>query len=161
VEQFIQALSRPQLGWPNDEDFSSAIVQFPLYFGSHPDRRKLILQALEMSFTHRGPIRYDQLDLQLITPLLPRGDWLEELGVSETQYWKVIGTLGNLTWVQRGRMPDLGVAERKKELLKMTRYGLELVRDFAAIERWTAEEIEARSRRMAERALQVWPGPRG
>jgi hypothetical protein len=57
-------------------------------------------------------------------------------------------------------MPDLGVAERKKELLKMTRYGLELVRDFAQVERWTAEEIEARSQRMAERALHVWPGPR-
>ena len=42
----------------------------------------------------------------------------------------------------------------------MTRYGLELVKDFAQIQRWTAEEIEHRSRRMAERAVQVWPAPR-
>ena len=53
--------------------------------------------------------------------------------MSEDQYWKAIGTLGNLTWVPKGRAPDLGVAERKKELLRMTRYGLELVRDFAEI----------------------------
>ena len=61
----------------------------------------------------------------------------------------------------RGRAPDLGVAERKKELVRMTRYGLELAKDFAAhAERWTAEAIEQRSRRLAERAISVWPGPR-
>ncbi len=159
--KFIEALSKPQVGWATDDDFTKGMVEYPLYFGSHPDRRKLVLQAVEDSYpNHRMPIRYDQLELQLITPLLPRGDWLEEVGVTEDQYWKVIGTLGNLTWAPKGRMPDLGVAERKKELFKMTRYGLETVRDFAQIERWTAEEIQARSRRFAERALQIWPGPR-
>jgi hypothetical protein len=160
VEQFLGALSRPQLGWPTDADFEHSVVSYPLYFGSHPDRRKLILEALEDSYPHRVPIRYDQVELQLITPLLPRADWLEEVGVTEDQYWKVIGTLGNLTWVPKGRMPDLGVAERKKELLRMTRQGLELVRDFAQVERWSAAEIEARSLRLAERALDIWPGPR-
>ena len=92
--------------------------------------------------------------------VLPRSDWLLELGVTEDQYWKLIGTLGNFTWVPRGRAPDLNVAERKKELLRMTRYGLELVKDFAAIPRWTAEEIENRGHRLAERAIQVWPPPR-
>jgi hypothetical protein len=160
ADAFVNALSRPQLGWPDDADFTDGIVRHPLYFASHPDQRKLMLEALEESYTHRGPVRFDQLDLQLITPLLPRTDWLAELGVSEDQYWKVIATLGNFTWVPRGRAPDLGVAERKKELLKMTRYGLELVKDFSSIPRWTADEIEQRSRRLAQRALHVWPGPR-
>jgi hypothetical protein len=160
ADAFVNALSRPQLGWPDDADFTDGIVRHPLYFASHPDQRKLMLEALEESYTHRGPVRFDQLDLQLITPLLPRNDWLAELGVSEDQYWKVIATLGNFTWVPRGRAPDLGVAERKKELLKMTRYGLELVKDFSSIPRWTADEIEQRSRRLAQRALHVWPGPR-
>jgi uncharacterized protein with ParB-like and HNH nuclease domain len=157
---FVAALSRPQIGWPDDADFIDGVVRYPLYFASHPDQRKLMIEALEDSYAHRGPVRYDQLDLQLITPLLPRPEWLVELGVSEDQYWKVIGTLGNFTWVPRGRAPDLGVAERKKELLKMTRYGLDLVRDFAQVERWSAQEIENRSRRLAERATAVWPGPR-
>jgi hypothetical protein len=91
---FISALSRPQLGWPDDADFTEGIVKYPLYFGSHPDQRKLVLEALEDSFAHSAPVRYEQLDLQLITPLLPRPDWLAELGVSEDQYWKLIGTLG-------------------------------------------------------------------
>ena len=52
------------------------------------------------------------------------------------------------------------MAERKKELLRMTRYGLEVVKDFAQIPRWSLDEIENRSRRLAERAIQIWPGPR-
>ena len=160
ADAFVQALSRPQIGWPDDQDFADGIVRHPLYFASHPDQRKLMMEALEDSYEHRGPVRFEQLDLQLITPLLPRSEWLAELGVSEDQYWKSIGTLGNFTWVPRGRAPDLGVAERKKELIKMTRYGLELVKDFGQIPRWTVEEIENRSRRLGERAVQVWPGPR-
>jgi hypothetical protein len=159
AEAFVAALSRPQLGWPDDADFTDGIARYPLYFASHPDQRKLIMEALEDSFAAR-PVRYEQLDLQLITPLLPRSEWLAELDVTEEQYWKVIGTLGNFTWVPRGRAPDLGVAARKKELLRMTRYGLELVKDFAQTPRWTAGEIESRSRRLAERAVQVWPAPR-
>jgi len=158
--EFEKALSQAQLGWPDDADFVAGVARYPLYFASHPDQRKLILEALEDSYGHRGPIKYDQLDLQLITPLLPRAEWLTELGVTEDQYWKAIGTLGNFTFVPRGRAPDLGVAERKKDLLRMTRYGLELVKDFAQIPRWTAEEIENRSHRLAERAIQIWPGPR-
>ena len=157
---FLEALSRPQLGWPDDAEFLDGVVRYPLYFGSHPDQRKLILQALEEHAPHRTPVQFQQLDLQLITPLLPREDWLRELGVTEAQYWSTIGTLGNFTWVPRGRAPDLGVAERKKELLRMARYGLELVKDFSSIERWTAQEIQNRSRRLGEIAAAVWPGPR-
>jgi uncharacterized protein with ParB-like and HNH nuclease domain len=160
ADAFVAALSRPQLGWPDDADFTKGIVRYPLYFASHPDQRKLVLEALEDSFAHPAPMRYEQLDPQLITPLLPRSDWLAELGVGEDQYWKLIGTLGNFTWVPRGRAPDLGVAERKKELLRMTRYGLELVKDFAQIPRWTAQEIEHRAKRLAQRAIEIWPPPR-
>ncbi len=157
AEAFVAELARPQIGWPSDGDFIEAGVRHPLYFASHPDQRKLVFEALEDSYEHRTPVRYDQLDLQLITPLLPRSDWLAELGVGEDEYWKLIGTMGNFTWVPRGRAPDLGLPERKKELLRMTRYGLELVKDFASVPRWTADEIEQRSRRLAERAVQVLP----
>jgi Protein of unknown function DUF262 len=159
AQAFVDALSRPQVGWPDDAAVLVHVVRYPLYFGSHPDQRKLIFEALEDSYPHTRPMTYDQLELQLITPLLPREDWLNELGVSERDYWSIVGTLGNFTWVPRGRAPDLGVAERKKELLRMTRYELELVRDFASIERWTVAEIEARSKRLGERAVSVWPGP--
>jgi uncharacterized protein with ParB-like and HNH nuclease domain len=157
---FIDALSKPPVGWPDDVDFTEGILRYPLYFASHPEQRKLLFEALENSYDHRSPVHFEQLDLQLVTPLLPRSEWLDELGVTEDQYWKLIGTLGNFTWVPRGRAPDLGVAERKKELLRMTRYGLDLVKDFAEVPRWTADEIEHRSRRLAERAVTIWPGPR-
>jgi hypothetical protein len=162
ADGFVEELSRPEHGWPKDADFVEGIRRYPVYFGSHPDRRKLILQALEQSFEHKVPIRYESYELQVITSMLPRPDWLEEVGVDESQYWKVIGTLGNLTWAPKGRSGSLplGVAERKHELRRLTRQGLELVRDFAQVQRWTAEEIEQRSCRMATRAVEVWPGPK-
>ena len=74
AETFVAALAKPQLGWPDDADFVEGVVRHPLYFASHPDQRKLIFEGLEDSYAHRGPVRYEQLDLQLITPLLPRGE---------------------------------------------------------------------------------------
>src|SRR5438105_11732306 len=38
AKSFVSALSRPQLGWPDDADFSAGIVRYPLYFASHPDQ---------------------------------------------------------------------------------------------------------------------------
>ena len=160
AEAFLEALSRPQIGWPTDDDFVEGIVQYPLFFASHPDQRKLVIEAVEDSYPHRFAVRYQVLETQLITPLLPTADWLAELGLREEGYWKVIGALGNFTWTPKGRVPNLGVAARKKDLLRMTRNGLGLVKDFAEVERWTAEEIERRSRRLADRALEIWPGPR-
>jgi hypothetical protein len=161
TDAFLTALARPEVGWPGDDELIEGIVRYPLYFGSHPDQRKLILQALEDSYEHRAPPRYDLLEPQLITPLLPRPDWLAEVGLPEDQYWRAIGVLGNFTWLARGRAPDLGVAERKRELLRMARYDLGLVRDLAdgALACWTSYEIERRSRRLAERAARIWPGP--
>lgn len=160
ADAFVKALSQPRAGWPSDEDFQTAVLRYPLFLGSHPDQRQLILQALEDSFPHRLPVHYESFTIEFVAPVLPRPEWLQELGVNEEQYWKLAGTLGNFTWGARGRWPSLRVVDRKRELQKMSRYGLELVRDFSDVERWSAGAIEERSRRLAGRAVTIWPGPR-
>ncbi|MDE3076961.1 MAG: hypothetical protein KGJ86_16210, partial [Chloroflexota bacterium] len=160
ADAFVQALSRPHCGWPADGEFREGVLRYPLFLGSHPDHRRLILEALEDSFPHRVPASYQDLEVMLIVPIMPRPDWLAEIGGGEELHWKLVGTLGNLTWGARGRSVSLRVAERKRELARLTRYSLELSRDLAQVERWTADEIEGRSRRLADRAIAVWPGPR-
>jgi hypothetical protein len=160
AERFLAALERPRLGWPDDAAFREGMVRYPLYFRSHPDQRKLILAGLEASYPHRGPVRFQDYELELVAPLLPRDDWRAELGVTEEEHWKLVGTLGNFTWKARDQAPSLKVAERKRELGRLARYGLELARDAAGVERWTAAAIEERAARLAERAVTVWPGPR-
>ena len=157
---FWEALSHPQHGWPADGEFREGVERCPLFFRSHPDQRKLILEALEESYPHRRETDYARLHIEFIAPLLPRPDWLAELGGSQELHWRLVGTLGNLTWGVPGRGSlSLAPAERKREFSQVNRYGLELGREVSATERWSATEIESRSRRLAERAVIVWPGP--
>ena len=157
---FAGGLARPELGWPDDGAFREAIVTCPLFFRSHPDQRKLVLQGLEESYPHRWEQPYDRLEIEFVAPLLSRPDWLAELGAGEDVHWRLVGTLGNLTWGQRGTSLSLTPAERKKELLAVARQGLELSRDLQGVSQWTAAAIGDRSRRLAERAMTVWPRPR-
>jgi hypothetical protein len=104
-------------------------------------------------------VRYQELEIELVTPLLPTPEWLAEVGTRENAYWRVALALGNLTWKLRGTSPSLGVAERKRDLLRVARYGLALVPKLAAGSRWDAEAIEQRGRTLADQAVAVWPGP--
>jgi uncharacterized protein DUF262 len=146
----VDELSKPEHGWPDDDAFREAVVRCPLWFRSHPEQRRLILDALESG-------RTDRLDIEFVAPLLARPDWLGELGGGEELHWKLVGTLGNLAWGVRGRSLSLSPAERKKELSDLARHGLELNRGLAEV--WSADAIEERSRALAERAITIWPGP--
>jgi hypothetical protein len=159
MERFREALAHARHGWPDDDEFREAVATYPLFFRSHPDQRKLILEALEESYPHRQPAGYERLEIEFLAPLLPTPEWLAETGADEQRYWRLVGTLGNLTWNLRGQSLSLGVPARKKELRQTGRFGLQLNRELAESERWTAEVIEERSRRLAERAVKLWPGP--
>jgi hypothetical protein len=117
------------------------------------------VRALEETYEHRFPVDYARLELDFVAPLLPRPDWLKELGVDEEAHWRLVGTLGNITWVLKQKPPALRVVERRADLARLTRSNLELVRDYTHIEHWTATEIEQRSARLAVKAIAIWPGP--
>ncbi len=157
---FWEALSRPEWGWPGDEEFREAVVRCPLFFRSHPDQRRLVMKALEESYPHPWQPNYGGLEIELVAPLLVRPDWLAELGGDEDLHWRLVGTLGNLTWGRRGASYSLTPAERKRELAQLGRFGLQLSRDLANKTPWTANMIQDRSRNLADRAVAVWPGPR-
>jgi len=104
-------------------------------------------------------VTYERFELDFIVPLLPRPEWLAELGADEEGHWRLVGTLGNLTWALKGKYPSLHVEQRKKELA-LARQGMELPKTFPTAQRWTAAEIEDRSQRLADIAISIWPGPR-
>lgn len=161
VEAFMTALSQPALGWPTDDELREAMATYRLYPRSHAEQRQLLLIALEESYPQPKPLRVGDFELELVAPLLPRPDWLRELGGDEGLHWSVVGTIGNLTWVERGqssRIP-LAVSERLQFLRRQARRGPALARDVPLTDRWSAAAIQARSRRLAERAMTVWPGP--
>jgi hypothetical protein len=156
---FATALSSARFNWPSDTEFRDAAVRYPLYFGSHPDQRLLILRSIEDTFQHRFTVQYERFELDFLAPLLPRAEWLTEVGVDEDGYWRLVSTLGNMTWALKGKYPSLRVEQRKKELA-LARQGVELPKTFPPGEHWTAAGIEDRSRRLADIAITIWPGPR-
>jgi hypothetical protein len=162
ADAFIAALSQPALGWPTDDELRSAMVSYRLYPRSHADQRQLLLMALEESYERPMKFRLNDFDIELIAPLIPREEWLKELGGDEDLHWSVVGTIGNLTWIERGqssRVP-LRADERLQHLRRQARRCPSLARDVSYGEHWPAEAIRDRSRELAERAIQVWPGPR-
>ena len=162
ADAFIVALSQPAQGWPTDDELRSAMLTYRLYPRSHADQRQLLLMALEESYPQPMRFRLKDFDVELIAPLLPREEWLRELGGDEDLHWSVVGTIGNLTWVERGqssRVP-LRVDERLQHLRRHARRCPSLARDVAYGKNWSAEAIRDRSRNLAERAITIWPGPR-
>jgi hypothetical protein len=162
AEAFIKALSQPALGWPTDDELRASMLSYRLYPRSHAEQRQLLLMALEETYPQPMRFRLHDFDIELIAPLLPREEWLRELGGDEDLHWSVVGTIGNLTWIERGqasRVP-LRVAERLEYLRRHARRCPALARDVAYREGWSAEAIRERSRQLAERAITVWPGPR-
>ena len=138
------------------------MLSYRLYPRSHADQRQLLLMALEEGYPRPMKFRLNDFDIELIAPLIPREEWLNELGGDEDLHWGVVGTIGNLTWIERGqssRVP-LRVAERLQHLRRQARRCPSLARDVSYGEHWSAESIRDRSRELAERAIQVWPGPR-
>jgi hypothetical protein len=160
---FIETLSRPELGWPSDDELRQAMLNYRLYPRSHADQRQLILLALEDTFPRPTRAGVGDYDIELIAPLLPRDEWLRELGGNEELHWTVVGTIGNLTWVERGqssRLP-LPVDERLQFLHRQARRCPALAKDVQPLDgHWSAEAIRARSLNLADRAIQVWDGPR-
>jgi hypothetical protein len=162
AEAFVTALSQPSIGWPTDDELRSAMLSYRIYPRSHADQRQLLMMALEESYPQPMRFRVNDFDVELIAPLLPREEWLRELGGDEDLHWSVVGTIGNLTWIERGqssRVP-LRVAERLQHLRRQARRCPALARDVNYREGWSAEAIRERSRQLAERAIAVWPGPR-
>ncbi|MFN0072353.1 MAG: DUF262 domain-containing protein [Chloroflexota bacterium] len=162
VTAFLEALSQPAIGWPTDEELRRAMISYRLYPRSHPEQRQLLLMALEDGYPNPTRIRLGDFDIELIAPLLPRDEWLQELDGDEDVHWSVVGTIGNLTWIERGqssRVP-LRVAERLQHLRRQARRCPALARDVPLNYHWTAAAIQERSRNLAECAIVVWPGPR-
>jgi hypothetical protein len=162
TEAFVTALSQPAVSWPTDDELRNAMLSYRLYPRSHADQRQLLLMALEDSYPQPLRFRLNDFDVELIAPLVPREEWLQVLGGDEDLHWSVVGTIGNLTWIERGqssRVP-LRVDERLQYLRRHSRRCPALARDVNYRQGWSAEAIRDRSRQLAERAIRVWPGPR-
>jgi hypothetical protein len=158
VEGIRSVLSEPSRRWPRDAEFVKGIAEFELYLNGRPDQRRLILEALELSYEHKEPVDLDSLTVEHVMPQTLTPEWKAQLGSdAEDIHASYVHVLGNLTLT--GYNPELSnrpFAEKRKLLSNSS---LAMNREIADAETWDAEAIDARAAKLARRALKIWPGP--
>lgn len=144
-------------GYPRDSEFRARLRDARLYgAGERLVKTKLILESLEAYHGHKEQVPFTNLTVEHVMPQTLNDWWKEHLG----EDWQGIHelhlhTLGNLTLTAYNSELSNDAFYKKKTLLVESH--LELNKYFEAASKWTLEEIEARSERLAELALEVWP----
>lgn len=156
--RFVEAIRKilAGKGYPRDEEFRDRLESARLYgAGDRREKTKLLLERLEESFGHKEHVVTAALTIEHVMPQTVTDEWQEELGATwEEDHDQLLHTLGNLTLTSYNSELNNDRFSDKKRLYAASH--LEMNKYFAAIERWTAAEIEKRSEVLAERALTVW-----
>ncbi|MEV7520916.1 HNH endonuclease family protein [Streptomyces sp. NPDC091371] len=162
-------LSRNRTGarlWPGDDAVRDAIRTRLFYKTGRSGQRFRILRRLEESYASSEPVDYAnaKLTVEHVLPQKPAQQWFdllaEETGDGESPeeiHGMLVHTLGNLTLTGENAKLSNHPFRRKQELLDAS--ALRMNQGIAAQERWGRAEILARGEELADRALQLWPGP--
>jgi hypothetical protein len=151
-------LSEPGRRWPRDEEFLQGILHFPLYSYGRAEQRRLILETLEESYAHKEHVDLAPLTVEHVMPQTLTAEWESMLGSdASVVHRRLVHTLGNLTLTGYNLELSNAPFEQKRE--RLAHSNLELNKEIARETTWTGRQIEDRARRLAERALQLWPGP--
>jgi len=158
VEATRIALSDPGRRWPHDESFREAFVRFPLYREGRYEQRRLILETLEESYGSKESVNLSKLNIEHVMPQALSEEWAAVLGDNAFEiHAETVHLLGNLTLT--GYNPELSNKPFPEKREKLAQSNVEMSKEIAQEVEWTITQIEERSRRLAERALEIWPGP--
>lgn len=173
VIQYLKERRYDYNRWPSDEEFREGFVS-PNKITAR--RRRMVLEAIECGFRNSPyrttPVELAKLRGLTIEHVLPRqsntpgytAPGLEAHGGD----LGLIECFGNLTLLENRLNSKLSNAPwlRKREAyLQDHKSQLALNRDLVRggerrkLDDWTAKEIRERAARLAERAIEIWPGP--
>ena len=106
VDGVRHVLSEPSRRWPTDAEFRDAIMTYPIFTDSRPNQRRLILESVEESFSHKERIDFSNLSVEHVMPQTLTEQWRSDLKVdAEEVHRQYLHVLGNLTLT--GYNPEL------------------------------------------------------
>lgn len=150
--------------WPDDTALVERIVDFGLY-RREGAKARVILKAVEEAFGHKEQVDLNDPLIQ-VEHVLPQTisnnaagrSWKEMLGDNwQNLHEKYVHTLGNLTLTKYNPPLSNSSFDNKKKLLKESH--LELNKHFTDLQAWNAETIVARSKKLVEDIIRLWPRP--
>jgi hypothetical protein len=143
--------------WPKDEEFRESLATYRAY-APPLDRCKFLLESLENHHAHKEPVTFDGATIEHVMPRTLTEEWKAMLGPNaDDVYERCLDVIGNLTLTGYNSELSNSPFAKKRQLLSESHF--EMNRSIAASERWTEEEIRARTQALFERARQIWPRP--
>ncbi|MGW2699914.1 GmrSD restriction endonuclease domain-containing protein [Streptomyces sp. NPDC001340] len=168
AEAVRRFLSGRRRRWPSDEELREALRTKPFYWSGRPPQRSYILRRLEESYRGSEPVDFAKatLSVEHVLPQRPAPAWFDLLA-EETEpnqtpqelHDRLVHTLGNLTLTGDNSKLSNHPFERKQQILDSSALRMNL--EIASAQRWGKAEILERADRLAERAVELWPGPIG
>lgn len=143
-------------GWPDDRQFETAFVEFPLYQRGYT---REVLEALERARGHREPADLQAAQVEHVLPQTLSEAWIEALGSdAERIHADWLHRPGNLTLSAYNQ--ELWNHPFKTKRERYSQSNIVLTRELATYERWTDAEIRERGRLLAKEASPIWIGPK-
>ena len=182
VSSFFRLQKAESSRFPTDSEFGAALLSRSVYGGGWDRRTRAMLLRLEaqaqgkfddsvkllQEFTleHVMPVRW-RTNWPLSNGLVAPVDTLWELNLSDDidadvraeieSRIQIVDTIGNLVLVNQAKNSKLSNAsfDEKRELIADS--PVKLTRQIGSQNHWGVEEIKARSKMLADLALQAWP----
>ena len=145
-------------GYPTNEEFHRELVQSRLYAtGERASKTRLILESLELAHQHKERVPFgNQITIEHIMPQTLTGWWEDHMGDEwQDTHELYLHTLGNLTLTGYNSELSNDTFPQKQQRLMQSHF--EMNRYFQATLQWKRQDIEDRSKVLADLALTVWP----
>ena len=143
-------------GWPDDNQFETAFVDFPLYVRGYT---REVLATLERARGHKEPAALDGTQVEHIMPQTLSKQWRSALGPEADRI--------HAAWLHKPG--NLTLSAYNLELwnhpfaVKRERYAqsnVVITRELKANQHWADAEILKRGEQLAKEAAQIWIGPK-
>lgn len=157
-------LSRGRKFFGTDRQVRDAVASVPFYWQGRAAQKKLILLWLEESFGSKEVIDAKNLTIEHVLPQTltdaVRDTFARSLpGEADVAYEhdRLVHTIGNLTLT--GYNSELSNHPFTTKRTMLAESGLRMNRAIASHETWGAREITRRGSDLAEKIIDLWPGP--
>ena len=165
--EYLRGLEGERGYWPTDEQIREALLGYPVYNTITRARLRMIIEAIEEKLRSRFAEETNVTRDLTIEHVLPQ-EWREHWKLppdadpasAEATRDMLKQTIGNLTLVTSRLNPKMsnGPWNAKREALRQLSVLL-VSSDIRDSETWDEQRIQARSARLADVAMSVWPGP--
>lgn len=139
---------------PTDSEIEQTVLHTNMYV---KDATRIFFNKLELT-NNSAPVNLKTLTIEHLMPQKPTNQWLEELDISEDEYYANLNRLGNLTLaskIDNSKMSN-NIWEYKNTILKSTNH-LRINEYLFNIKKWDISEINKRTQYLIDKIKILYP----